>query len=87
VDGAETVRIHGQQIPVRARVVKVDGFSAHADKDELLQWISAFKGNPPRKVFITHGEEEASKAFAVVVEQKLGFNTERPSCGERYVLH
>ncbi|GJQ58601.1 MAG: MBL fold metallo-hydrolase [Candidatus Scalindua sp. AMX11] len=87
VDGTETVRIHGRQFPVRAKVVKVDGFSAHADKDELFQWISAFKDNPPRKVFITHGEEEASKAFAEVVEQDLGFNTERPSCGERYVLH
>jgi len=86
VDGAETVRIHGKLFPVEARVVKVDGFSAHADKDGLLQWISAFKNNPPRKVFITHGEEEASKTFAEVVEQKLGFNTERPSRGDKYVL-
>ena len=87
VDGAETVRIHGRHFPVKAKVIKVDGFSAHADKDELLQWISAFKNNPPRKVFITHGEEEVSKAFAEVVEQKLGFNTERPSNGDKYVLN
>ena len=39
------------------------------------------------KVFITHGEEEVSKAFAEVVELKLGFNTERPSCGDKYVLN
>ncbi len=87
VDGAETVRIHGRHYPVKAKVIKVDGFSAHADKDELLQWISAFKNNPPRKVFITHGEEEVSKAFAEAVEQKLGFNTERPSRGDKYVLN
>lgn len=87
VDGAETVRIHGRHYPVNAKVIKVDGFSAHADKDELLQWISAFKNNPPRKVFITHGEEEVSKEFAEVVEQKLGFNTERPSRGDKYVLN
>ena len=87
VDGAKTVRIHGKHFPVKAKVIKVDGFSAHADKDELLQWISAFKNNPPRKVFITHGEEEVSKAFAEVVEQKLGFNTERPSCGDKYILN
>jgi metallo-beta-lactamase family protein len=86
VDGAKTVRILGQHFPVKAKVIKVDGFSAHADKDELLQWISAFKNNPPRKVFITHGEEEVSKAFAEVVEQKLGFITERPSRGDKYVL-
>ncbi len=87
VDGAETVRIQGQHFPVKAKVIKVDGFSAHADKDELLEWISAFKNNPPRKVFITHGEEKASKAFAEVVEQKLGFITERPSCGDKYILN
>ena len=86
VDGAETVRIHGQHFPVKARVIKVDGFSAHADKDELLQWISAFENNPPRKVFIIHGEEKVSKKFAKVVEQKLGFETERPSCGDKYIL-
>jgi metallo-beta-lactamase family protein len=86
VDGAKTVRIQGQYFPVRAKVIKVDGFSAHADKDELLQWISAFKNNPPRKVFITHGEEEVSKEFAEVVEQKLGFITERPSRGDKYIL-
>ena len=62
VDGAKTVRIHGQHFPVKSEVIKVDGFSAHADKDELLQWISAFKNNPPRKVFIIHGEEEVSKS-------------------------
>ncbi len=86
VDGAKTVRIHGRHFPVKAKVIKVDGFSAHADRDELLKWISAFKNNPPRKVFITHGEEKVSKSFAEVVEQKLGFNTERPSCGDKYVL-
>ncbi len=68
-------------------MIKVDGFSAHADKDELLQWISSFQDNPPRKVFITHGEEKVSKIFADVVEQKLGFITERPSCGDKYVLN
>jgi len=86
VDGAKTVRILGRHFPVKAKVVKIDGFSAHADKAELLQWISAFKNNPPRKVFITHGEKEVSSAFAEVVEQKLGFITERPSRGDKYVL-
>ncbi len=86
VDGAKTVRIHGGHYPVKAKVIKANGFSAHADKGELLQWISAFKNNPPRKVFITHGEEEVSRAFAEIVEQKLGFNIERPSCGDKYVL-
>ena len=68
-------------------MIKVDGFSAHADKDELLQWISSFQNNPPRKVFITHGEEEVSKDICRRCgQQKLGFITERPSRGDKYVL-
>lgn len=86
VDGAKKVRIQGKYFPVKAKVIKIDGFSAHADKDELLQWISSFQNNPPRKVFITHGEEKVSKIFADVVELKLGFFTERPSRGDKYIL-
>ena len=53
---------------------------------EVAELLSAFKNDPPRKVFITHGEEEASKTFAEVVEHKLGFDTEWPSRCDKYVL-
>ena len=59
----EEARILGQVYPVRARIEKINGFSAHADRDELLEWVSGFK-KYPKKIFVVHGEEEASMTFA-----------------------
>ena len=54
-DGAEYVRIHGQEVPVRAEVVTLDQLSAHAGRSELLRWLSGFNV-PPRQTFLVHGE-------------------------------
>jgi metallo-beta-lactamase family protein len=61
-DGAKFLRIHGQQIPVRAQVVNMGQLSAHAGKSELLRWLSAFK-TPPRQTFLIHGEPVALSAL------------------------
>jgi len=63
-------RILGQVYPVRARIEKINGFSAHADRDELLEWVSGFKKDP-EKIFVVHGEEEASMSFASLLRKKL----------------
>ena len=63
LDGAPSVRILGQQYPVRARIAQLHGLSAHADRDELLRWFNALK-TPPRHVFITHGEALSPKISA-----------------------
>ena len=86
VDGADIVRILGNQYPVKAKVIKLDGFSAHADRKELFQWISAFKQNPPRKIFLTHGEDRASKSLSALIKDQLNFKVERPSYKDRFVL-
>jgi metallo-beta-lactamase family protein len=62
LDKARTVRIYGKEHPVRCRVEKMNGFSAHADKDELAAWIKVIPGL--KKVFVVHGEEEASLSLA-----------------------
>jgi len=62
VDGAKAVRIFGKEIPVRARIHTIGGFSAHADRDELLAWHSG-TGHPGR-TFLVHGEDEAMARFA-----------------------
>jgi len=62
-DGAEHLRIHGQDVPVRARIASVDALSAHADRNELLRWLKGFDP-PPQQTFIIHGEPEASEALA-----------------------
>ena len=59
--GAATVRLHGQDVPVRARVASLSGFSAHADEAELARWLSA-RPAPPRRTFLVHGEPVALEA-------------------------
>jgi metallo-beta-lactamase family protein len=68
--GAEVIKIHGQYIPVRARVVNLDMLSAHADAGEILGWLRGFK-TPPRMTFITHGEPAASDALRHRIEEEL----------------
>jgi metallo-beta-lactamase family protein len=67
--GATEVRIHGQWIPVRAEVVRLDGLSAHADRQGLLQWIGA-SPRAPRHVYVTHGEPEAADALRQGIEER-----------------
>jgi len=85
VDGAKTVRILGQYYPVRARIVQVHGFSAHADRDELIKWLSSL-GKPPRRIFVTHGELDASKNLASLVRNSQGWETVIPSYKEQVLL-
>ena len=70
VDGARKVRILGKQYPVKAKVVQLNGFSAHADRDELIKWLVGFK-KPPRRLFVTHGESSTSEHFADLVRQRM----------------
>jgi metallo-beta-lactamase family protein len=71
-EGARTLRIHGEDVPVRAKVVTLDGLSAHADRDDLLRWLSGFR-RPPRRTFVVHGEPDASRALAAAIERRLGW--------------
>ncbi len=75
VDGAEEVRILGQNHVVQASVEQIHGFSAHADADELLDWLGSVEGEPQR-VFITHGEKNAAAAMVDRVRERLGEKTE-----------
>ena len=71
LEGARYVNIHGDQIPVRARIVDVGQLSAHAGKSELLRWLSGFQA-PPRQTFLVHGEPVALNALrdAIVALRK-----------------
>jgi metallo-beta-lactamase family protein len=85
LDGARSVRIHGQQYPVRARIVQIHGFSAHADRDDLLRWFSRLSVSP-RHVFITHGEAGAAARFREFLTAKTGFEASVPAYGARVRL-
>jgi metallo-beta-lactamase family protein len=85
MDGAKTVRVHGEDVPVRARFVPVSGLSAHADRAELLRWIRS-QPKPPRRVFVTHGEPEISRAFASLVSKEFSVDVVAPELGDRFDL-
>lgn len=74
---AESIKIHGQYIPVRAEVEIVHNLSAHADQGEILKWLSHFR-NPPKTTFITHGEPLAAQALKEKIEGSLHWNCRIP---------
>lgn len=85
LDGAREVRLLGQTYPVRARVVKIDGFSAHTDREGLLAWLSDMR-MPPRCVFVTHGEETAATSFAEFLSKQTGWQTQVPGYQDTAML-
>ena len=85
VDGAKEVRILGQHYPVKARVVQLNGFSAHSDRHGLLRWLSGLR-KPPRRLFVTHGESAVSKSFAVLVRDQKGWEVTAPDYLEEFSL-
>jgi metallo-beta-lactamase family protein len=64
-DGEDTIRIYGQDVPVRAKVFNIKGLSGHADRNELLQWLDGFK-NPPQQTFIVHGEKKVQALWQIL---------------------
>jgi len=73
VAGAEEVKIHGGWVPVRAEVVSFDQLSAHADGQQLLDWVATAEA-PPRRVLLTHGEPAAADALRVRLAERLGLD-------------
>ncbi|HET7746330.1 MAG TPA: MBL fold metallo-hydrolase, partial [Vicinamibacteria bacterium] len=81
LDGARRVHIHKSEVPVLAEVTELRGLSGHADADEILRWLSEVR-RPPRRVFLTHGDEDAALALAARLVAERGFATHVPSPGE-----
>ena len=81
VDGARTVKIFGEEMPVNAKVYTINGFSAHADQKELLAW--QHKTGKPAKTFLVHGDEEAMLIFAKKLKNT---KVEIPHLHQKYKL-
>ena len=81
VEGAASLKMHGRYIPVRAEVKQIEGFSVHADADELLAWASAMV-DPPSTTYVVHGEPEASATLAQRFRDELHWNAVVPRDGE-----
>jgi len=76
-DGAREIKIHGEQIPVRAQIRSMESFSGHADAGEIMRWLRGFKA-PPKLTFIVHGEAKSSAALAEEIRSSLGWKTHIP---------
>jgi metallo-beta-lactamase family protein len=85
LDGAESIRMHGRYVPVRARVVIIEGLSGHADRDELLRWVESAPA-PPRLVFVVHGEGAAATALAELFRQRFQASVHVPALGDEFDL-
>jgi metallo-beta-lactamase family protein len=72
VDGAKHVKIQGQQVPVAARIERLDGMSAHADASEIMRWLSGFV-RPPSITYLVHGEPVALEALRTRIEAERGW--------------
>jgi len=85
LEGAEEVRLFGEHIQVRAQIKRLSGLSGHADKDGLIEWISAFK-EKPKKVFVVHGEDSVCTSFAECLKIEHGQRAYAPYSGTEFNL-
>ncbi len=84
VDGAKQVKIFRENVVVKAKVFTIGGFSAHADQNDLLEWVSHFESNP--RVFAVHGEPSASETLADKIKERFNLEVYVPKWKERLIL-
>jgi metallo-beta-lactamase family protein len=85
VDGAKTVRLFGEEYPVRAKVFTIGGLSAHADRSALLGWLANFR-RPPRQTWVVHGETLPAHSLCDAINQKPGWRAAVPAFGQTVEL-
>lgn len=85
VDGEPQIQIYGNSVPVKAKIYSINGLSAHADQDELIEWAEGFT-EKPKLAFVIHGEKEASAVLAKKLHDELGWNTIIPNYLESVIL-
>jgi len=85
VDGARTVRLFGEEVPVRARIYTIGGLSAHADQAGLFHWLGGFRA-PPTSTYVVHGEASTALGFAETIRERLGWKVEAPEPSSSVLL-
>jgi len=82
INGAKKVSVLGETIAVRAQIHTINGFSAHADRKELLAWLGAFENRP--EIFVVHGEDQVALAFAETIRTERGLTAHVPEPGQEF---
>ncbi len=85
VSGERSVKMLGRYVPVRAQIVDIDGFSVHADREEILAWLGRAP-RPPDVTLVVHGEEKSSESLRDEIVDRLGWNAAVPRHDERVLL-
>ena len=83
-DGAEKLRMHGGDVPVRAAVERMSSLSGHAGRSELLRWLGPL--DRPRRAFITHGEKPSAESLAEELRRSRGWTASVPHMGQAVEL-
>lgn len=84
VEGAPSVKIHGQTVPIRCEVESITGLSGHADRNELLRWLES--APLPKRLILVHGEEKAMRSLATEIHERHGLEAELPVIGQTMTL-
>ncbi len=86
LEGAPTVKLFGETIEVKADIVKISGISGHADKKGLIEWVRGFDEQPPKKVFVVHGDDQVCDSFAACLHDEYGISASAPYSGSIFDL-
>ncbi|MBP2654391.1 MAG: Beta-Casp domain containing protein [Firmicutes bacterium] len=85
IEGVKRVKIMGEEVTVKAKIYNLDGFSAHADKEQLINWLThVYKA--PAKIFLVHGEPDKAESLSSLIKERLGFSTYIPQFGDSAVI-
>lgn len=85
LEGEPEIRIYGREVPVKAKIYQIDGLSAHADQNELMDWAEGFI-EKPKIVFIIHGEEKSASILGQKLQEEMGWRTILPQYLESFML-
>ena len=85
LDGANDIKIRGKYYEVQAKIVEIEGLSAHGDQSDLLNWLSALE-NKPKKVFLVHGENQPADELRIKIQEKYGYDCAVPMMGQTFEL-
>ena len=87
IDGIKRVRVLGEEVVVRANIKSMDGFSAHADAHQIVEWVSHLENPRPARIFIVHGEAQAQEALKEQFDRKIGLESYIPFRGDSVKIH